>query len=323
MQKSNNSIPSYKNDFLDWLEIEKGLNSKSQENYSRFLEKFLTWLKINKLENIKPHELSPDHIRQYRIHLARQISINTKKTLKKTTQNYYLVALRSLLNFFADREILSLPSDKIKLPRNKSIQAVDFLDEDQLKKLLAAPDTSKIWGLRDRTILETFYSTGMRIAELLSLDREQIKLKLETKDLEIRIVGKGGRPRPVYFSEDAVYWLRQYIESRDRQKQALQEKALFINFKNKKSDNHRLSPRSVQIGIKKYAIMAGVPITITPHVMRHTFATNLLSKGVDLRTLQEFLGHKNITATQIYTHVTSKRLRDIHSKIYDNNEHRH
>ncbi|NQU82413.1 MAG: tyrosine-type recombinase/integrase [Parcubacteria group bacterium] len=317
MYKSNNPIPSYKNDFLDWLEIEKGLNSKSQENYSKFLEKFLTWLKLNKLNKLKPHELSPDHIRQYRISLARQISPSTKKTLKKTTQNYYLVALRSLLNFFADRDILSIPSDKIKLPRKKSVQAVDFLNEDQLKSLLEAPDTSTIWGLRDKAILEAFYSTGMRIAELLSLDREQIKLKPETENLELRIVGKGDRPRPVYFSREAVYWLRQYIESRDRQKESLQEKALFINFRNKKSDNHRLSPRTIQISIKKYAIMAGVPITITPHVMRHTFATNMLSKGVDLRTLQEFLGHKNITATQIYTHVTSKRLRDIHRKIHD------
>ena len=318
MEQSKQPIPSYKNDFLDWLEIEKGLNSKSQENYSRFLEKFLTWLKKNKLENLKPHELSPVYVRQYRIYLAREISPNTKKTLKKTTQNYYLVALRSLLNFFADRDILSLPSDKIKLPKDKNVRAVDFLSPDQIKQLLEAPDTSKIWGLRDKAILEIFFSTGMRIAELLGLNREQIKLKPDTKSLEIRIVGKGSRPRPVYFSENAVYWLRQYIEARDRQKEALQEKALFMNFKNKKSDNHRLSPRTVQTSIKRYAIIAGVPITITPHVMRHTFATHMLSEGVDLRTLQEFLGHKNITATQIYTHVTSKRLRDIHHKIHDN-----
>ncbi len=317
MKQSNIPIPQHKNDFLDWLEIEKNLNSKSQENYSRFLKKFFDWLKLNKLDKLKPHQLSPAHIRQYRIYLARKISHETKRNLKKTTQNYYLVALRSLLTFFADRDITALPSDKIKLPKNKDTRKVEFLDQDQVKELLNAPNVTTPSGLRDKVILEVFFSTGMRIAELLSLDREQIKLKPETKKLEIVIVGKGGRPRPIYFSERSVHWLKKYLEIRDQQKQAFQEKALFINFNNKTSDACRLSPRSIQINIKKYAMLAGIPVTITPHVMRHTFATNLLSKGVDIRTLQEFLGHKNITATQIYTHVTSKRLRDIHHQVYD------
>jgi len=311
MEKSQKPIPHHLNDFLDWLEIEKGLSSKSQENYSRFLKKFLDWLKINKTEQLKPHELTSEHIWKYRAYLARQYVPKIKKTLKKTTQNYYLIALRSLLNFFADRDIFSLPAEKIKLAKDKDARVVSFLNLEQLEKLFAAPDISKINELRDRAILESLFSTGTRIAELISLNREQIKLKPETKDLEIVIIGKGSRPRTVYFSERATYWLRNYLETRKDK-----EKALFINYKNKKGTSRRLMPRSIQKSIKKYAIKAGLPLTTTPHVMRHSFGTDLLSQGVDLRTLQEFLGHKTPAATQIYTHVTSKRLRDIHRKIH-------
>ncbi len=311
MKKSQKPIPRHLNDFLDWLEIEKGVSSKTQENYARFLKRFLDWLKINKLENLKPHQLTPEHIWKYRAYLARQYTPKTKKTLKKTTQNYYLIALRALLNYFADRNILSLPAEKVKLAKDKDGRVVSFLNLEQLEKLFSAPDTSKIQGLRDRAILESLFSTGMRIAELTSLNREQIKIKPNTTDLEIVIVGKGGRPRPVYFSERAIYWLRKYLETRNDK-----EKALFINYKNKKGTSRRLSARTIQKNIKKYAIKAGVPLTTTPHVLRHSFATDLLSQGVDLRTLQEFLGHKSPLATQIYTHVTSQRLREIHRKFH-------
>jgi site-specific recombinase XerD len=311
MKKSQKPIPRHLNDFLDWLEIEKGLSSKSQENYSRFLKKFWDWLKINKLEQLKPHELTSEHIWKYRAYLARQYVPKIKKTLKKTTQNYYLIALRSLLNFFADRDIFSLPAEKIKLTKGKDTRVVSFLNLEQLEKLFAVPDVSKINELRDRAILEILFSTGMRIAELISLNREQIKLKPETKDLEIVIIGKGSKPRTIYFSERATNWLRNYLETRKDK-----EKALFINYKNKKGTSRRLTPRSVEKSIKKYAIMAGLPLTTTPHVMRHSFATDLLEQGVDLRTLQEFLGHKTLAATQIYTHITSKRLRDIHRRFH-------
>jgi site-specific recombinase XerD len=311
MKKSQKPIPQHLNDFLDWLEIEKGVSSKTQENYSRFLKRFLEWLKINKLEGLKPHELTPEHIWKYRAYLARQYTPKTKRTLKKTTQNYYLIALRSLLNYFADRDILSLPAEKIKLAKDKDGRVVSFLNLEQIEKLFSAPDTSKIQGLRDRAILESLFSTGMRIAELTSLNREQIRIKPNTKDLEIVIVGKGGRPRPVYFSERAIYWLRKYLETRNDK-----EKALFINYKNKKGTSRRLTARTIQKNIKKYASKAGVPLTTTPHVLRHSFATDLLEQGVDLRTLQEFLGHKSPLATQIYAHVTSKRLRDIHRKFH-------
>jgi len=311
LKESSKPLPQHLPDFLDWLEIEKGLSSKSQENYTRFLKKFFDWLKINNLENLKPHELSPDHVWKYRVFLSRQYLSNIKKPLKRSTQNYYLIALRSFLNYFADRDILSLPAEKIKLAREKEERQVRFLNLEQLEKLFSAPDVSKVQGLRDRAILETLFSTGMRVAELVALNREQIKIKPSMEELELSIIGKGGRIRTVYFSERALSWLKKYLETRQDK-----EKALFINYRSKKGVSRRLTPRSIEKNIKKYAIVAGIPLTTTPHVMRHSFSTDLLSQGVDIRTLQEFLGHKSIAATQIYAHVTNKRLREIHKKFH-------
>jgi len=311
LKESSKPLPQHLTDFLDWLEIEKGLSSESQENYSRFLKKFFDWLKINNLQDIRPHQLTPDHIWQYRVFLSRQYISKTKNPLKKSTQNYYLIALRALLNYFADRDILSLPAEKVKLAKDKSERQVRFLSLEQVEKLFAAPDVSTIQGLRDRTILESLFSTGLRIAELVALNRDQIKIRLATKELEISIIGKGGRIRTVYFSERTLMWLKKYLETRKDK-----EKALFINYKGKKEAPRRLTSRSIEKSIKKYAIMAGIPVTTTPHVMRHTFSTDLLSQGVDIRILQEFLGHKSIAATQIYAHVTSKRLREIHEKFH-------
>lgn len=305
------SLPQYLSDFLDWLEIEKGLSSKSQENYARFLKKFFDWLKINNLENLKPQELSPEHIWKYRVYLSRQYLPKTKESLKRSTQNYYLIALRSFLNYFADRDILSLPAEKIKLAKDKNDREVRFLNIEQLEKLLSAPNVSTTTGLRDRAILETFFSTGMRIAELVALNREQIKIKPSMEELELSIIGKGSRIRTVYFSKRSLYWLQKYLETRKDK-----EKALFINYRSKKNTSLRLTSRSIEKMIKKYAVLSGIPLTTTPHVLRHTFATDLLTQGVDLRTIQEFLGHKSITATQIYAHVTSKHLRDVHRKFH-------
>jgi len=311
MEESQKPIIEHLPDFLDWLEIEKGLSSKSQENYNRFLKKFFDWLKINKLENIKPHDLSSDHIWKYRVFLSRQYLSKTDKPLKKTTQNYYLIALRSLLNYFAERDIVSLPAEKVKLAMDKGDRQVRFLTIDQLKKLFSAPKTSTKQGLRDRAILEVFFSTGMRISELVSLDRNQIKIKSDMKELEISIIGKGSRARTVYFSDRTLYWLDKYLKTREDK-----DEALFINYRSRKTSSLRLTPRSIEKMIKKYTIQTGLPINTTPHVMRHTFATDLLSQGVDLRTIQEFLGHKSIAATQIYAHVTSKKLRETHKKFH-------
>ena len=311
MKQDSKPIPQHLSDFLDWLEIEKGLCSKSQENYARFLKRFLDWLKINNLEDLKPHELTSDHILKYRIFLSRQYLPKIKQSLKKSTQNYYLIALRSLLNYFADRDIISLPAEKVKLAMDKGDRQVRFLTVEQLEKLFSAPKTSTTQGLRDRTILEAFFSTGMRISELVGLNRNQIKIKLGMKELELGIIGKGGRARTVYFSERTLFWLNKYLATRNDK-----DEALFINYRSKKGASLRLTPRSIQKMIKKYTIQAGLPLTTTPHVMRHSFATDLLSQGVDLRTIQEFLGHKSIAATQIYTHVTSKKLREIHRKFH-------
>jgi len=313
MQESPIPIPRHISDFLDWLDIEKGLSSKSQENYSRFLKRFLDWLKVAKLADLKPHELTADHIWKYRVFLSRQYRPQSPTPLKKSTQNYYLIALRSLLSYFAARDILSIPAEKIKLSKDKSERQVRFLTLEQVEKLFAIPKTSTPQGLRDRSILETFFSTGMRVAELTALNR--LKIPNDAKELELGIVGKGGRVRTVYFSERALLWLRKYLKTRRDNKNPL-----FINYLRRKDVPSRLTPRSIEKIIKKYAQLAGLPATTTPHVMRHSFATDLLSQGVDIRTLQEFLGHKSISATQIYAHVTSKRLREIHKKFHGGNK---
>ena len=307
MERSQKPIPQHLTDFLDWLDIEKGLSNKSQENYSRFLKKFINWLKENNLEDLKPHQLSPSHIWEYRVYLSR----HSEKPLKKSTQNYYLIALRSLLNYFANRDIISLPAEKIKLSKDKGEKKINFLNIEQIEKLLSTPDTKKINGLRDKAILETLFSTGLRIAELVSLNRDQIRISPLTEDLEISIIGKGNRPRTVYFSKRAIYWLNKYLKKRRDN-----DKALFINYQGRKNAPKRLTDRSIERNIKKYALLSGLPGNTTPHTIRHSFATDLLSQGVDLRLIQEFLGHSSISTTQIYAHVTSKRLRDVHRKFH-------
>lgn len=309
MAKSKKPIPEYIKDFLDWLDIEKGLSSKTQQNYHNFLKRFVSWLTSQNLQDLSPHELSLDHIRQYRLYLSRSLS------LKKSTQNYYLIALRSLLQYFSEHDIEALPPDKIKLAADKDDRQVRFLTLEQLKRLWQAPDTSTFHGLRDRAMLETFFSTGLRIAELIALNKEQITFpKNQEEELELSIQGKGGRIRTVYFSKKTLEWLKKYLAERNDN-----HEALFITYlsEEKKKNPRRISPRLIQELMKRYAVKAGIsPALLTPHVMRHTFATYLLSKGVDIRTLQEFLGHKSIAATQIYAHLTSKQLREIHKKFH-------
>ena len=307
MEKSNKSITEHIPDFLDYCEVEKGLSDKTQENYKRYLQKFTYWLEKAKKEGLRPQNLTQDDIWKYRLFLSR-----SSKKLKKITQNYYLVALRALLGYFSAKDIVSLPADKIKLPKDaKREQAIKFLTLEQIERLLLAPDIKKVAGLRDKAILEALFSTGLRIAELVALNKEQFTNIKDKKDLELGVIGKGGRPRTVYFSKRALSWLKRYLETRKDK-----EKALFINYRSKKGVERRLTTRSVERIVKKCAILAGIPIFTTPHTLRHSMATDLLSQGVDLRTIQEFLGHRSITSTQIYTHVTSKRLRDVHRKYH-------
>lgn len=313
MQK-NKPIINYLTDFLDHLEIEKRLSAKTQENYKRFLTKFFNWLKECKLDNLKPSALSPDHVRKYKVYLSRYIDPINKKPLKKSTQNYYLIALRSLLEFFAELDIPSLPSSKITLGKNSKDKEVRFLHLEQVEKLLLSPDITKESGLRDRAILETLFSTGLRVAELKNLNRDQIKLSRGADEIEVAIVGKGERIRSVYFSERAIIWLKKYLDKRSDI-----DDALFINYKPgiaKTNSPRRLTTKSIEEIVKKYVIQSGLPVMATPHTLRHSFATDLLSEGVDLRLVQEFLGHRNISTTQIYTHVTNKQLRDVHKRIH-------
>ena len=311
MKKSNKNITEHIPDFLDYCEVEKGLSNKTQENYSRYLQKFLSWLKKAQKEALLPHELTAEDIWSYRLYLSRYAD-EKGHTLKKVTQNYYLIALRALLGYFTAKDIESLPADKIALPKDaKAEKTVKFLNLDQIEKLLMAPNTRIPQGLRDRAILEALFSTGLRIAELVALNREQFNSIKDKKDLEIGIIGKGSHPRTVYFSERSLLWIKKYLDTRHDK-----EKPLFLHYRARQDSESRLTSRSIERIVKKYAILAGVPIFTTPHTLRHSMATDLLTQGVDLRTIQEFLGHQNIVTTQIYTHVTNKRLRDIHRQFH-------
>lgn len=312
--ESNKSIIKYLGDYLDYAEIEKGLSSKTQENYSRFLTKFFNWLGANQLSELKPRDLSPDHIWQYRVFLSRHADPRTKKTLKKTTQNYYLIALRSLLEFFVEKNISSLSPSQVKLAKDKADKEIKFLKLEQIEKLLLAPKTDSRIGLRDRAMLETLFSTGLRVAELVALNREQFRTIRGSSDLEVSVIGKGSKIRTVYFSERATAWLKKYLEVR-----LDMDEALFINYRrgaDSSSGSRRLTTKSVEEIVKKYLKLTGLPIMATPHTLRHSYATDLLAQGVDLRLVQEFLGHKNIATTQIYTHVTNKQLKDVHKRFH-------
>lgn len=317
MQKSSKPLKDHKQDFLDFCEVEKGLRKNTQENYKNYLEKFFRWLDQTKNSFLLPHQLTPDHIWAYRLYLSRTPSPSTGKLLSKGTQNYYLIALRAFLGYFVAKDILSLPPDKIALGKaDKGSKSIKFLSLDQIGKLLASIEPKGDIGTRDRAILEAFFSTGLRIAELVSLNLEQFNSAKDKKDMELGVIGKGGKPRVVYFSERALGYVKKYLQIRNDVRHANQ-KALFINFRDKKDDTDaRLTPRSIERMVKKYALLSGVPIFTTPHTLRHSYATDLLNQGVDLRSIQEFLGHSNIATTQIYTHVTNKRLRDIHHQFH-------
>lgn len=317
MKKNEKPIINHILDFLEYIDVEKNLGNKTQLTYHRLLNKFSDWLNSKNLSSLLPHQLTSEIIWEYRVFLSKNINKNNNQSLKKSSQNYYLIALRNLLNYFADRDILSLPSEKIKLSKKGKDIKVKFLNLDQVEKLLLAPNTNSQTGLRDRAILETLFSTGMRVAEIASLDKDQIKIPLSMEEeLEISISGKGGKIRPIYFSSRCLRWLKKYLDSRENDN----EKALFIRYKGQNNGSLRLTTRSIESIVKKHAIRAGVPIFTVPHTLRHTFATDMLAKGVDIRTLQEFLGHSDISTTQIYTHVVSKQLKDVHQKFHSGSE---
>jgi len=311
MQKVDKSIKKYIVDFLEWCAVEKGLSDKTQQNYRNFLKKFEEFLDKNNKTELKPYQLTSEDVWKYRLFLSKIKDHLTGKELKKSTQNYYLIALRSLLTFFADRDIESLPADKIKLAREAKDKKIHFLKIEQIESLLNAPVPSDEQGLRDKVILETLFSAGLRVAEIAALDINQFNNIENKKDLELQIVGKGEKARTIYFSERALGWLKKYLATRQDD-----EKALFINYRARDGADRRLTARSMERIVKKYCKLTGLPLNTTPHTLRHSYATDLLEQGVDLRLIQEFLGHSNIATTQIYTHVTNKRLKDVHRQFH-------
>ncbi len=314
MNKSIQPLSKYILPFLDYCEIEKGLSSNTQRNYQQYLKLFVLWLKSINNENLLPGELTTNHIWDYRLYLARTYKTHSGEYLGKKSQNYYLIAVRALLDFLADRDISTLPSSKIKLAKQVD-KIVSFLEVQDVEAMLKIPDIKTSIGLRDRTIMELFFSSGMRISELVALNVDQmsfLKDKNPNRTFELSITGKGKRIRTIFISPRAAEWLRKYLASRQDV-----QKPLFINHRGKDIDeDHRLTPRSIQMMISKCALLAGISKKVTPHTLRHSYATDLLGHGADLRSVQELLGHKNVATTQIYTHVTNKGLRDIHEKFH-------
>lgn len=305
---ANSPIQNTKQEFLEYVEIEKGRSVKTVENYDRYLTRFFDHSEIK-----NPKDITETKIREFRLWLNRQPG--TKETMKRRTQNYYLIALRSFLKYMAKRGIEALAPEKIELAKTES-RELDLMSAEELSRLLNAPDTSELKGLRDKAILELFFSTGLRVSELVSLKRE---LDL-TKD-EFSIRGKGDKVRVVFISDEARKAVKNYLDKRDDM-----DDALFVQVANKsgknvlaKKESMRISARSIERIVKHYATKAGISRKVTPHVIRHSFATDLLSNGADLRSVQALLGHANITTTQVYTHVTDRHLREIHKNFHGKN----
>ncbi|NQT49333.1 tyrosine-type recombinase/integrase [Candidatus Kuenenbacteria bacterium] len=300
--------------FLDYTDVEKGLSKKTQENYARCLERFRRWLVDSNMQNLLPHELTSEIVWQYRLFLSRKaISKKTKAELSKKTQNMYLIALRGLLSYFSVRDIPSLSPDKIRLAKQEKNHSVHFLSLEKVKRLLDSPAGNDLTSKRDKAILESLFSTGFRVSELVQLDRDHISVKNTNKVVEYSVTGKGNKTRTVYFSLRALSAIQAYLGAREDIDQAM-----FINYSPTAPDvgSRRLTARSIERIVKKYVKLAGLPLNTTPHTLRHSFATDLLNQGVDIRMVQEFLGHEDISTTQIYTHVTNKNLRDIYTKFH-------
>jgi len=297
-------IEQLKREFLEHVEIEKGNSLKTVNNYDHYLSRFISFAKIK-----DPRDITDDCIREFRLYLNRQAGVKIRgqqaSTLKKNTQNYHLIALRSFLKYLMRRDIPALSPDRIMLAKVKE-RSLDLISVDELNRLLNAPDTTNLKGARDRAILELFFSTGLRLSELCSLDRD---LDI-TKD-EFSIRGKGEKVRVVFLSDDARKAIRTYLALRTDL-----DSPLFVQFSHNGSKNNRLTPRSIERIVSLCAIKAGISKKVTPHVIRHSFATDLLSNGADIRSVQVMLGHANIATTQIYTHITDSQLRDIHKKYH-------
>ncbi len=323
--KKSSEIERLKTEFLQYVEIEKGRSLSTVSNYDHYLSRFLDNTGIK-----KPEEVTDDLVRNFRLWLNRQTSIAEKgqapTAMKKKTQNYYLIALRSFLKYLARRGVTSLPPDRIELAKVPE-RSLDLISAEDLRRLFTAPDLSTLRGLRDKAILELLFSTGLRVSELCGLSRD---LNIHHDEFSVR--GKGDKIRVVFLSNDARQAVKTYLAKREDM-----DDALFVQIlKEKKEgntgkgggstqklaqnkDSLRLTSRSVERILKFYAVKAGISKKVTPHVIRHSFATDLLRNGADLRSVQMLLGHANIATTQIYTHVTDTELRNVHKKFHNKN----
>ncbi|HEX8183048.1 MAG TPA: site-specific tyrosine recombinase/integron integrase [Candidatus Saccharimonadales bacterium] len=292
-------------DFLEYLEVEQGRSQKTIANYDHYLSRLSDFA-----GDIQISDIDPELIRKWRLWLNR-LGTNVSDELQKSTQNYHLIALRSFLKFCAKRDIPALPADKIELAKTVRKQ-VTFLNPEELERIFDQPDIRTEAGLRDRAILELLFSSGLRVSELVGLDKSHINLKRR----EFMVRGKGQKDRPIFISDAAAEWLQAYIDKRTDS-----TNPLFVRYGGRKTvdlsgNYHRLTARSVQRLVAHYALLAGITKHVSPHTLRHSFATDLLMNGADLRSVQAMLGHSNIATTQIYTHVTDPHLKKIHEKFH-------
>jgi site-specific recombinase XerD len=301
---AKNMFSDYLADFLDYMEVEKGRSLKTIENYSLYLNRFYEFA-----GDIKVGNIDLDMVSKWRKWLNRYKGEDGRE-VSKTTQNYHLIALRSFLKYLARRDVKALAPEKIELASSKRPQ-VSFLDADEVMALFDACDTNNIIGLRDRAILELLFSTGLRVSELVKLNIDSINLDKG----EFSIRGKGQKDRPVYVSDSAKEAIHNYLKQRKDNYEAL-----FVQASKRKNEEDvtisRLTTRTIQRIVERYRTKAGITKHVTPHTLRHSFATDLLGNGADLRSVQSLLGHANIATTQIYTHVTDPQLKEIHKKFH-------
>lgn len=301
-----NELVKLKREFLEYLEIERGRSVKTVENYDRYLERFFAFTK-----SAKPADLTEEQVREFRLYLNRQPGTRNGtrvEPMKRRTQNYYLIALRAFLKYLRKRGVESLSPERIELAKVPE-RSLDLISSAELKRLMNAPDTKTLEGKRDKAILELLFSTGLRISELCALSIDDIDM---TRD-EFSVRGKGEKIRVVFLSAAARNAVQEYLKNRKDM-----DDAMFVRYGRKMNDGGdlRLSPRAVQRLLKKYAAVAGITRKVTPHVIRHSFATDLLQNGADIRSVQALLGHASINTTQVYTHVTDKHLRDVHKRFH-------
>ena len=301
-------------EFLEYLEIQKGFSPLTIREYRHYLKRFHNWLTENSPAT-KPEDINLELVRRYRLYLA-HLRARDGLPLQRVTQSYHIIALRAFLRYLlVQRDIPTLSPDKIELPKQSS-RSIAFLNPEQIERLLNSPKISNNVGLRDRTILETLFSTGLRVSELINLNRDQVDLERK----EFGVKGKGNKLRVVFLSDTAVQWIERYLQSRQDH-----FKPLFIRYSGavdtqKNGEKMRLTARSIQRIVAKYAKKSGLPIEATPHTLRHSFATDLLISGADIRSVQEMLGHESIRTTQVYTHVTNRHLKEVHKAFHSRNK---